>query len=86
MPLDYLDLSNEVSTQMLTESVNDHRAWLSGQVDPRSTIITLGANALAETYAIVQVVREQPLPLYLHSPEAFELTACARSWRRHLKN
>ena len=78
MPLDYLDLSNEVSTQMLTESVNDHRAWLSGQVDPRSTIITLGADALAETYAIVQVVREQPLPLYLHSPEAFELTA----WRQ----
>ena len=53
MPLDHLDLSNEVSTQMLTESVNDHRAWLSGQMDPSSAIITLGADALAETYAIV---------------------------------
>ena len=78
MPLDHLDLSNEVSTQMLTESVNDHRAWLSGQVDPSSAIITLGADALAETYAIVQAVRGQPLPLYLHSPEVFQLTA----WRQ----
>ena len=41
MSLDYLDLRNEVSAQMLTEIVNDYRAWLSGQVDPRSSIIAL---------------------------------------------
>ena len=75
MPLDYLDLSTEVSAQMLTESVNDHRAWMSGQADPRTAIITLNAEAEAETRTIVQAVRRRPLPLYLHSPEAFALPA-----------
>ena len=75
MSLDYLDLRNEVSAQMLTEIVNDYRAWLSGQVDPRSSIIALNNEALAETREIVRAVRRQPLPLYLHSPATFELTA-----------
>ena len=78
MSLDYLDLRNEVSVEMLTEIVNDYRAWLSGQVDPRSSIIALNNEALAETREIVRAVRRQPLPLYLHSPETFELTA----WRQ----
>ena len=63
MSLDYLDLRNEVSAQMLTEIVNDYRAWLSGQVDPRSSIIALNNEALAETHEIVRALRRQPLPL-----------------------
>ena len=56
MTLDHLDLSAEVSAQMLKEIVNDHRAWLSGHVDPHSAIITLDNDALADACAIVQSV------------------------------
>ena len=78
MSLDYLDLRNEVSAQMLTEIVNDYRAWLSGQVDPRSSIIALNNEALAETREIVKAVRRQPLPLYLHSQKPSNLQLGAR--------
>ena len=47
-------------------------------MDPRSSIIALNNEVLAETREIVRAVRRQPLPIYLHSPETFELTA----WRQ----
>jgi len=77
MPLDSLDLSFEVSAQMLSEQVTDRRAWLSGDVDPRSAVITLDDAARAETDMLVARLRAQPLPMILRTPDMFELPA----WR-----
>ena len=82
MPLDSLDLSAEASQAMLTEIVSDARAWLSGDVDPRSAIIPLDDEALSETEAIVRRLREEPLPLLLRAPQDFALPA----WRRTMKD
>ena len=78
MPLDSLDLSTKASPNMLKIQVTDRRAWLSVDVDPRSAIITLDDNAMEETRQIVTQVQNNPLPLYLRSPDQFDMP----EWRR----
>ena len=78
MPLDSLDLSTKASPNMLKTQVTDRRAWLSVDVDPRSAIITLDDNAMEETRQIVTQVQNNPLPLYLRSPDQFDMP----EWRR----
>lgn len=78
MSLDNLDLSVEASPRILDTPITDRRAWLSGEVDPRTAIIALDEAARAETFAVAHQMRDEPLPLYLRTPDQFELPA----WRR----
>ena len=78
MPHDSLDLSHEKTPRMLSEQITDHRAWLSGNADPRSTVIALDEKARAETRNLVEALNSKPLPLFLRKPDDFPIP----SWRR----
>ncbi|MEK9722553.1 MAG: TauD/TfdA family dioxygenase [Rhodospirillaceae bacterium] len=78
MPLDSLDLSAKASARILDHPVTDHRAWLAGDVDPTSAIVSLDDDARAEVDALIARLKAEPLPYLLRDVADFELPA----WRR----
>ena len=70
---DSLDLSFEATPHMLTDMVEDHRAWVSGDSDPSSTIIRLSGTVEAETRTLVEEIQANPLPLLLRKPDDFDI-------------
>ena len=68
-----LDLSFESTPHMLTDIVEDHRAWVSGDANPSSVIIRLSTAIEDETRTLVKEIQANPLPLLLRKPEDFDI-------------
>ena len=75
MPFDTVDLSAEVTPQMLDRQITDDRAWLNSCFDPTSSIVLLDAPALAEIDMLVECLHSAPLPLVMRDHEDFDLPA-----------
>jgi len=62
---------------LLTEDVQDSRAWRRETLSPRDWLVALPPGCVDELDAVVRQVRRNPLPTLLLSPDQFDLRASA---------
>src|SRR5262245_60332206 len=65
------------SPLMLTQAVEDRRAWRRETLLPRDWLVPVPSRCVDELDALVQRVRRDPLPTLLLAPGQFALGACA---------
>ena len=71
-----LDLSGQITAPPPNGLSGSPKAWTRADLAPVDWTLSLTAEALAEVDAIVEAMRENPLPTLLLVPGQFELPAC----------
>ena len=63
---------------MPTERIDGPKAWTRDRLAPTDWIVPFPADAAGELDGVVESLRRSPRPVESLTPEAFDLTACAR--------
>ena len=71
-----VNLLEHQSGLRLEQPIEGPQAWIRGDISEADWKLPIPHAALAEIEQLVEELRRQPLPLYMLTPEYFELAAC----------
>ncbi|MCZ6644953.1 MAG: TauD/TfdA family dioxygenase [SAR324 cluster bacterium] len=72
----YVDLHQAQHPLMLERIVRGNRAWISGKVSRKDWTVPMPRKAWREVERFLEVIRGEPLPLLMLSPDQFGMPEC----------